>query len=1082
MLIAIRHAACVQRIVDAAPTVRPLFRAEEIVVPSPAMLAILMLAVREDNQSTSEAIERAYGDTRRRSGSPGPLTSPFNLRQRKLRQYLDTGVPLTKKFATELLEGLSSIGTDRVELWELLTGAPRQVDAFHHFAGLDARRRIQVAVEAELAAPMAGRVLRDILAAAADQLDSAPAYYPRSLAPTVLADSMTITQLASNWLSARDDDAFQTALYGGLSSTDGAEAVRTLSEQYRSVVLGDPGSGKSTILAAFVASRIRDDPSRLTLFARLPDVAALAVSALPRSTGDAVGLVVDAFAAWFDGIVSEDFAANLIDMLQNSRDVVIALDAWDEVYDAPEREATLKTLRHLDNIAGRIVITSRVTGYERPLPEVSEFLTDRLAPDQADAFFDAWFDDPTSAGAERVRAARRSSEEIRELVTIPLMAGLVAFVGQSESVPTRKHLLFQRSIAMFLERRWRPLGEQRIDPVTIANLEDVATNIAWRMATASNRRSPIGEWHDTATVADLLRMAPAGSDQVSELISRDGLLTLHGRPDPGIPKTEHRFRWLHRTIHEHLAGRMLSSIAGQEFEQAAAFIRSAVLRPDWQVALEHAVGLIDAERQADVLDDLDEFAGRGDPGGYVRAAIDGLTVACDPTLARFQATLRRALDQGHYGLAYQLDAPRTLEFICTSPPQDVTWGTATNLIAHVFGDTPLELDFLEALVIRGSAPYQSSRAARLLANRDQSRADRVIREALRSGRGLFVDLPCASPQVIAEAKERLSSLRKGPLWLDMLRALACTSPELEQELLLALDPPLADVMRVVLHDQNDSIAIASEPKEAVDPVLRGDYGPWAAAVAGGQVDRSIDDRPDASVWARLGFWYRETIRATNSSSPYLDAREPAGEWNIERALTTLDGCLDRLQGPADPGTAVEVNRAQCWLINHPTVDCLSAVAQIEAALRACWSEPPPEVWEDEPLAEMIATISPKLMPKLAWPDVWSSAQKRLGGNGWEMVRLFLRYSPDDSDADWRIEAVGDIVHAMSAHSANPRLDEYFRFAPRLTAGELEPLLTVAESTTDLPTRAAIVGFIAGLLSPTSLESEWARLTRALNPR
>ncbi|MGW6120841.1 NACHT domain-containing protein [Nocardia sp. NPDC055165] len=1058
-IITLEHSEVIDTVAGGAPRVRPRQRVGNRIVPGIPMLALLMVAVHEFGAPATKAlIAEAYRRTRRDYLGIDSLSPAFKYRSEKLGEYFRTATPPSADLIAELLAALAPSKSSLETLGRLLSEPDRR----HIPDDYTPDALIRSAIQAELDAPDQDTAVRIVLNAIADQLDTAPITYPPGLTPTALAPAMTVSELGDQWLQ-NSQHTPSTQLYATISRNGGQHALDALAscEHAAVVLLGNPGSGKTTILAALTARRIRREPNRPTIHIRLPDLASVLARPgvlVPKSLRPAAAAVVAALTRWHRHPIPQPVQDSLRDSIVGNANTLLALDSWDEVTDSTDRAAVRTALEHLSRMPGHIVVSSRITGYDRPLPEQREFLVDELTRDQADAFFESWFTHAPGPGAERVAKVRRSSREIRELITIPLMAGLVAYVAQADHVPTRKHALYQRYITRFLQRQWKPAAERRTDPVHIAQLENVATEIAWGMATAPAPASPLGTWRDTASVVALLDHAPGMHHKVSELIHADGLLTLHGQPDDRLTALEYEYRWLHRTIHEHLSGRRLARMVETDPGTGIELCKRAILRPEWQTTLEHAIGLLHNSAKEHLFDELEHFAEEGDPADYIRTRIDELAPLLDPHTDRARTLRDTALTRSDYRTAFRIDPQEVIRLIRSGAQDD--WEAIGDISQLQPDPTEIGADILENIAIRGKDASNRVWAVSMLT---QSYPKRALSTVIAVTDIHSYPISLSLNQVPADAVEWiLEEMKK-----DWTRSyhMASIFGYSEEKVLAALPSP---ILQQMLHTQHRNFYSSPETSIAdhagAEELIKGERGPVFAYEIG-KLCR-LTDLEESDPWAKVGYWQR------SQTNPV-----PPGHWDDQRAIAALETLRD-LSTPADPDKIIEASQAIHWIANGNAIPAtVPILLDIFELNRVAFDFNTVDITQAAPA--LLVTPAYVATKSMSQDDYWLHATKRLTEHGWNADIVQLAPGPaDHEDQDYYLH-VAQIIHRSGAELPS-RLTGYFGYADDRGRLDISEMLTLATSSVDRKVGRSIVSFAAAQLVDSQREIMWPKLVAAYN--
>lgn len=395
------------------------------------------------------------------------------------------------------------------------------------------------------------------------------------------------------------------------SSEDGGKrlsALDVLNAEPRLVLLGGPGSGKSTFssfIALSMAGELLGVPglNLETLTAPLPKEdgdpgypqsqhwehgALLPVAVVLRELASQLpppGTPVNAETLWqfihrrLEQAALGEFAPNLKQTLLE-RGGLVLLDGLDEVPDADQRRAQIKYA--VQDFAAtfsrcRFLVTSRTYAYQRQDWKLDDFSEVHLLPftrGQIWSFVEAWYahmvalDRLTAASARDragvlVRTVERN-ERIRELAERPLLLTLIAQL-QTEgggTLPEKREELYDKAVDLLLTRwetlkvRVRDDGTKEIEPSLAewlnASRADIRRQLN-RLAFEAHRDQPqltgTADIRQETLIAALLKASTRRDDLNVGLLERylrdrAGILAAHGE---GV------YQFPHRSFQEYLA-------------------------------------------------------------------------------------------------------------------------------------------------------------------------------------------------------------------------------------------------------------------------------------------------------------------------------------------------------------------------------------------------------------------------------------------------------------------------------------------------------------------------------------------------
>ncbi|WP_338315577.1 NACHT domain-containing protein, partial [Streptomyces bohaiensis] len=231
-------------------------------------------------------------------------------------------------------------------------------------------------------------------------------------------------------------------------------------QHHKTVILGDPGSGKSTLGRWLALTLITNEDLGDNLTGRLP-----LIIELRRYADD----------QWRESTF-EDFLAHLHyteglslppaalrTVLASGRALVI-FDGLDELFDPEFRERATQRIAQFATAYPdvQIVVTSRPIGYRRTALASAGFthhMLNNLTDPQIEAFTRDWYhvacpDDTTAADllSTRLLDAVTHTPSVRELAGNPLLLTILAIIGRRQTLPRDRHGVFKHAVTVLVAR------------------------------------------------------------------------------------------------------------------------------------------------------------------------------------------------------------------------------------------------------------------------------------------------------------------------------------------------------------------------------------------------------------------------------------------------------------------------------------------------------------------------------------------------------------------------------------------------------------------------------------------------------
>lgn len=395
-------------------------------------------------------------------------------------------------------------------------------------------------------------------------------------------------------------------------------------EQRAVVLLGDPGSGKSTA-ARYLALSLTGGPldSRLCALANhLPLLIELRSYVTVMAEGRC-----DGFLDYLDHRASTDGLgierALLQRHLASGGRAVIIFDGLDEVFDRRRREEVAQ------QIAGfatsypqvRVIVTSRVIGYSRQVLTgvgFTHYTLQDLDEAQSAEFLSSWYGltignraQDVPAQRDRLLSAMRHSHAIRELAGNPLLLTILAIISRYQSLPRERWKLYDHA-ATVLVQQWdvdRHLRDSnnRIDFIDTDDKKELLRRLAYLMQSAQRgltvncvERTALSEVFERYLIeryrrdpADARRIALAMIDQFRE---RNFILSRYG---PNL------YGFVHRTFLEFFcADAILARFQHDQvlsFDELKELFRRHWADPSWREVLRLLAGALHQHHTAQLI-------------------------------------------------------------------------------------------------------------------------------------------------------------------------------------------------------------------------------------------------------------------------------------------------------------------------------------------------------------------------------------------------------------------------------------------------------------------------------------------------
>ncbi|AGA90374.1 putative NTPase (NACHT family) [Thioflavicoccus mobilis 8321] len=410
----------------------------------------------------------------------------------------------------------------------------------------------------------------------------------------------------------------------------------------RLVLLGDPGSGKSSLLRYLALDWALTENVNARYTQPLPLLIELRdYNRWPCPSGKGFPRYLHEASTW------HRLNQHTLDwLLKQPGRVVLLLDGLDEVFDPVEREQVVNDIHRFSNDypETRILVTSRVVGYRAERLRDAGFrdymLQDLDDKVQIPAFLERWhqvtFADPNEAASKRERLAKaiRESRSIAQLAGNPLLLTLMAIINRYQELPRDRVMLYEKAAEVLLQQWDTERGLQDFPDLSreidLRAKTAILRRVATRMQTGDGDEGQAANVIEGEALIDLIegylcdelrfsQARAAAQALVRQLRERNFILCFLGADS---------YAFVHRTFLEYFCAADLVQRFHKEktltIDQLIEVFDRHARNDDWREVLRLICGQID---EAFVGRIVERLAAKVDPGRDETAALHGLPLA-----------------------------------------------------------------------------------------------------------------------------------------------------------------------------------------------------------------------------------------------------------------------------------------------------------------------------------------------------------------------------------------------------------------------------------------------------------------------
>jgi hypothetical protein len=368
----------------------------------------------------------------------------------------------------------------------------------------------------------------------------------------------------------------------------------------RTVLLGDPGGGKTTLSHVLMHTQAAGRTRRVPFLVTVREFA---------SSDPPARSVVAHIEHSLEVFYNCAAPAGLVERLLLHGMAVVIFDGLDELVDSGRRAAVASVIERFctEYPLAAVLVTSRAVGYDQARLDEDRFVTYRISgfdEERVGEYVRRWFAQEDRMTAEEARGSARdflnASTAVSDLRTNPLMLALMCILYRGEgSIPRNRPEIYEQCASLLL-RRWDARRRIHIDLRARAQIEPLLWHLAHWLFT--RQAEPVVT--ERELLAETTRfLLDRGMEEYAEAAeaARELVEFCRGRAwvfnDAGVTADgEDLYAFTHRTFMEYFAAARLASVHDSPAQLAKA-LGPRIARGEWEVVAQLAVQIKD--RHAD---------------------------------------------------------------------------------------------------------------------------------------------------------------------------------------------------------------------------------------------------------------------------------------------------------------------------------------------------------------------------------------------------------------------------------------------------------------------------------------------------
>lgn len=401
------------------------------------------------------------------------------------------------------------------------------------------------------------------------------------------AREVPISQLyvASNLISLRATQSKEQSPFS---------RAQLLSISYRSVILGNPGAGKSTFAHKLCYDLSTHYDERLYAGRKLTPVIVILrdYASKRKMTGCSI---LDFIESASKSDYQLDVATGAFDyILQNGRALII-FDGLDELLDTQDRISVKKSVEHFADVYPSIpmLITSREVGYEQAPLDAERFEAFRLLPFddlQIKEYVTKWFSLNTLYSTEEQE--KKSTAFLSESVAVPdirsnplMLALMCNLYRQDGYIPQNRPDIYGRCADLLFVKWDKTRGIHSRLPFE-HHIRPAMDYLAYWIYSDKNLQGGVSEARLTEKAAEYLNQWCFDDPQEGKVAAEEFINFCRGRAwvfsDTGSTQSQALYQFTHRTFLEYFAAEHLVQTYRSPADLAS-LLHSKIAKREWDI-------------------------------------------------------------------------------------------------------------------------------------------------------------------------------------------------------------------------------------------------------------------------------------------------------------------------------------------------------------------------------------------------------------------------------------------------------------------------------------------------------------------